>query len=114
MHFIEEQNRAAVAHVAVLLRLGDSGADVLDARHHGGQSNKVRIGRCRNHPSKRRFARTGWSPEDHRMRATLFDSAYQRFTRFEQVPLPGKLGQRRRPHAVRQRPIVGDHSVSSK
>ena len=41
MDLIEEQDRAAIAHLPVLFRFGHSSANVLDASHNGGQRNEV-------------------------------------------------------------------------
>ena len=107
MHLIEEQDRPAIAHVTVLFSLGYRAANVLDAGHDGRQGNEMRFGRSRNEARQGRLARAGRTPEDHRVRPALPDRPEQRLALVEQVPLAREFVERRRSHAIRQRPVRG-------
>ena len=62
---------------------------------------------CGRKPRERRLAAARRAPEDHRVRDALRQQAMQRPPGREQVLLAGELGERARPHAVRERAVAG-------
>ena len=81
--------------------------DFLHAAEYGGDRDEGEV-KCRCHQAgKRGLADAGRPPEDHRMRAMLFECGAKRRSRSQQVSLPHDFVEGSRSHAFGQRPQHG-------
>ena len=76
MHFIDEK------HAATTLRkfdfsFGQRRAHIGQSRHDRGQRGESCLRIARQQQGERGLSTTGWTPKDHRMDASCFDSAAQ-------------------------------------
>ena len=107
---VEEEHGLGPAHPtacgAAMSRPLQHRAHLGAARLHGAQLLEHRIRMLRHDPRERRLAGARRSVQDHRVGVPLLDRRAQRRAVAQEVRLPDEVGERRRPHARRQRAIV--------
>ncbi len=100
MHLVEEQDRAAIGHLAMLAGFVDGLSNVLDAGHDRGQTDEMGLGRGGNQPCERRLAAARRAPEHHRVGAPLFDRTPQRLAWPQELRLAEKIVETCGTHAI--------------
>ena len=115
MHLIEEQESWSAAGFSCVTSGLNGRTNVLDAGHHGGKCNELRIRLLRNQTSECGLSGAGRSPENQGMQLSGFNGVTQGLTGPQHLLLPDELIQRAGPHAVRKRPqwITSAHGHAS-
>src|SRR6185369_1926396 len=102
MDLVYEDDRAR-AVLPGALGVGHDLLDFLDAGEHGGEFDKLSLGKARDDLRQRGFAGAGRPPEDEGANIVALNLRAQRLAGADKMLLPDEFIERARTHAVSQR-----------